>query len=299
MSRIAITGASGLLGSGLVPLLRSSGHEVVPLVRRAPSPGEIPWDPAKGELDPRALSGFDAVIHLAGESISGRFTEAHKREVMDSRTQGTRLLSEALASADRPPRALICASAVGFYGNRGDGELDEESPPGEGFLAEVVKAWERSADAARDAGLRVCHLRVGVVLTPRGGALHELLTPFRLGLGGRVGDGRQFWSWISHEDVLRAFAAVVSDPGYVGAVNATAPAPVTNAEFTRTLGKVLGRPTLFPLPAAVIKLAFGEMGQALLLDGARILPRKLLAHGFQFQHPTLEAALRFELKRPS
>jgi uncharacterized protein len=287
-----MSGASGLIGRGLVPLLRGGGHEVVPLVRRVAGPKEIHWDPAKGELDPSALSGFDAVVHLSGENISGRFTEAHKREVLQSRTRGTRLISEAASKAERPPRALVCASAIGYFGNRGDAPVDEESPPGEGFLADVVKAWEASADPARAAGLRVCHVRVGVVLTPEGGALRELLTPFRLGLGGRIGDGKQVWSWIAYEDVLRAFAAVLSDEGYVGPVNATAPAPATNAEFTRTLGKVLHRPTLLPLPAAAVKLFLGEMGQALLLDGARILPKKLLAHGFAFHQPTLEGALR-------
>ena len=299
MSRIAVSGASGLIGRGLVPTLREGGHEVVPLVRRAATAGEIFWNPANGELDPRALSGFDAVVHLSGENISGRFTEAHKREILESRARSTRLIAQTLSKMERPPRSLICASAIGYYGNRGNEPLDEESSAGEGFLAEVVKAWESSADPARAAGLRVCHVRVGVVLTPNGGALSELLTPFRLGVGGRIGDGKQVWSWIAYEDVLRVFAAVLSDEGYVGPVNATAPAPATNAELTRELGKALGRPTLFPLPAAVIKLLFGEMGQTLLLDGARILPKKLLARHFEFRYPTLEGALRALLHQPS
>jgi uncharacterized protein len=297
MSRIVMSGASGLLGRGLVRRLRASGHEVTPLVRREAAPGEIRWDPTHGQLDPGALSGFDVVVHLSGENISGRFTEAHKREVRESRTRSTRLIAEASAHAERPPRALICASAVGYYGNRGDDALDEDSPPGEGFLPDLVKAWEASADPARAAGLRVCHLRVGIVLSAEGGALPELLTPFRLGLGGRVGDGRQVWSWIAEEDVLRAFQALVEDEGYVGPVNGTAPAPATNAEFTRALGKVLGRPTILPLPAAVVRLAFGEMGQTLLLDGARVLPQRLLARGFQFRHPTLDGALRAAIAR--
>jgi uncharacterized protein (TIGR01777 family) len=279
--------------------LREEGHELTRLVRREPSANEIRWDPARGTLDPEAVSGFDAAIHLSGENISGRFTAAHKREVLESRTLSTRLISEGLAKASRPPAALICASAIGYYGDRGDETLDERSPPGTGFLADVVKAWEESADPARAAGLRVCHVRVGVVLTEEGGALHEMLTPFRLGLGGRVGDGTQVWSWIGYEDVLRVFASVLTDARYVGPVNATAPAPATNAEFTRVLGKVLGRPTVLPLPAAAIKLIFGEMGQALLLDGARILPRMLLERGFSFRHPTLEGALRAALKMPS
>jgi uncharacterized protein (TIGR01777 family) len=290
-----MSGASGLLGRGLASMLRGEGHRVVALVRHAPSADEIPWDPATGQLDPAALSGFDAAVHLSGENISGRFTEAHKREVLESRTRSTRLLSESLARASIPPRALICASAIGYYGDRGDQPLDEDSPPGKGFLADVVKAWEASADPARAAGLRVCHLRVGVVLTREGGALRELLTPFRLGLGGRIGNGRQVWSWISHEDVVRAFRALVFDAGFAGAVNATAPNAATNKEFTRTLGKVLGRPTLLPLPAAVIKLVFGEMGETLLLEGARVLPRKLLARGFEFHQPDLEGALRHAL----
>ncbi len=299
VSRIAMSGASGLLGRGLAKLLRSEGHEVVPLVRRAAAAGEIPWDPMAGRLDPAALSGFDAVVHLSGENISGRFTDSHKRAVLESRTRSTALLSQALAQTERPPRALICASAIGYYGDRGDAPLDEESPPGEGFLADVVKAWEASADPARVAGLRVCHLRVGVVLSSEGGALRELLTPFRLGVGGRIGNGRQVWSWISYDDIVRAFRALIFEPAYVGAVNGTAPNPTTNRELTRALGKVLKRPTLLPLPAAVIRLVFGEMGETLLLEGARVVPKKLLAHGFTFLHPSLEEALRHALQHPS
>lgn len=296
--RIAMTGASGLIGRELTAFLTSGGHEVLPLVRRAPSENEIFWDPMRGEIELERLEGLDAVVHLAGESIAGgRWTPARKAEILDSRVRGTCLIAEAIAKLKNPPRVLVSASATGFYGNRGDEILDEESAPGTGFLAEVCQAWEQAAEPARRAGVRVVTMRTGIVLTPRGGALAPMLLPFQLGLGGVIGSGRQWMSWIDFDDLLGAFHAALVNESLEGPVNATAPHPVKSAEFVRTLGKVLGRPTLFPLPEPVVKLMLGELGEALLLDGARILPRKLLASGFEFAFPDLEAALRHELGR--
>jgi len=294
--RVAVTGASGLIGRGLTPLLRGEGHEVATLVRgRAPRAGEIAWDPAAGTIDAAALEAFDAVVHLSGESIAGRFTEAHKRTVKESRVASTRLVAQTLANLSRKPAVLVCASAIGFYGDRGDESLDEDSPAGTGFLSEVCLAWEAAADPARAAGIRVCHVRVGMVLSKEGGALKELLTPFRLGAGGRLGDGRQFMSWIDHDDIVGAFRHCLLTEALSGPVNGTGPAPVTNADFTRVLARVLHRPAIFPLPAPVIRGIFGEMGQALLLDGARVFPRALERTGYRFAFTDLEASLRHQL----
>jgi uncharacterized protein (TIGR01777 family) len=296
--RIAMTGASGLIGSALAAHLAREGHEVLPLVRRAPREHEIFWDPMRGEIEIERLEGLDAVVHLAGESIAaGRWTPARKAEILDSRVRGTGLVAEAIAKLKNPPRVLVSASATGFYGNRGDEILDEESAPGTGFLAEVCQAWEQATEPARRAGLRVVTMRTGIVLTPHGGALAQMLPPFRMGLGGVIGSGRQWMSWIGFADLLRAFHAALVTESLQGPVNATAPHPVKSAEFVRTLGKVLTRPTLFPLPEPAVKLMLGELGEALLLDGARVLPRKLLASGFEFAFPDLEAALRSELGR--
>ncbi len=296
--RVVISGASGLLGRGLVQRLRAEGHEVATLIRgRAPGPNEIRWDPVAGELDARALEGFDAVMHLSGENIAGRFTDAHKTSVTRSRVGSTALLSRTLATLASKPRALICASAIGYYGNRGDESLDEASAHGAGFLPEVCVAWEAAAEPARAAGIRVCHVRVGVVLSPNGGALKELLTPFKLGVGGRLGDGKQFMSWIDYDDIVGAFAHCMVTDDLVGPVNGTGPAPVSNAEFTSVLGHVLHRPTLFPLPAPVIRTLFGEMGQVLLLEGARVVPVALEKSGYRFRFSTLEGSLRHQLGR--
>jgi uncharacterized protein len=296
--RVAVTGATGLVGSALVAELRAGGHRVDRVSRRPPRPGttDIHWDPAGGRLDPRALEGADAVVHLAGESIAaGRWTAAAKARIRDSRVGGTRLVADTLARLDRPPRVLVSVSAVGYDGDRGDEPLTEDSRPGAGFLADVARAWEAAADPARAAGIRVVHPRLGLVLAGQGGALPRMALPFRLGLGGVIGSGRQYWSWIALADVVRVIELALALDGLAGPVNAVAPAPATNREFTRVLGRVLARPTLLPLPAPAVRLLMGEMGRALLLDSARVLPRRLEHAGFRFRHPDLEGALRAAL----
>ena len=301
--KVAVTGATGLIGSALVPFLRSGGHEAVPLRRASASGGpggggEAEWDPRTGALSAEVLDGLDAVVHLAGENVAGgRWTAARKARIRDSRVDGTRRLAAALAALPRPPRTLVAASAIGFYGDRGDEALDESSAPGEGFLPEVCQAWEASAAAAREAGLRVVHLRVGIVLTPAGGALGQMLLPFRMGVGGVIGSGRQYMSWVALDDVLGGVLHALRTEDLAGAVNVVAPNPVTNAAFTKTLGRVLGRPTILPLPAFGARLAFGEMADALLLASTRVEPARLRDSGFRFGHPGLEDALRHVLGR--
>lgn len=296
--RVAITGASGLVGSYLVSDLQASGHLPLRLVRRDPGDGEIFWDPERGEVELERLEGLDAVVHLAGESLaSGPWTAARKAAIMDSRRKGTEILSRALARLEAPPKVLVSASAIGYYGAHGDEPLDESSPPGTDFLAEVCRAWEAATEPARDAGVRVVNLRIGMILAGHGGALPRMLPPFRMGLGGPLGDGRQVMSWVALEDVIGAIRHAIRTEGLSGPLNATAPHPATNAEFTRTLGRVLGRPAFVPVPAAAIRLMFGEMGKSLLLAGARVLPRRLLESGYAFQYPDLEAALRHALGR--
>jgi hypothetical protein len=297
--RIAITGASGMIGQALAPLLETGGHQVVRLVRgRAARENEIAWDPARGTLDASALRGIDAVVHLAGENVAaGRWTEARKRALRDSRTLPTATLAGALASVEGGPRTLVCASAIGVYGDRGDEELVETSPLGADFLADLGRAWEDSTAAAARAGVRVVHLRFGIVLSPRGGALAKMLTPYSLGLGGPLGSGRQWMSWVAIDDTIGAIQHALVTDSLAGAVNVTAPSPVRNSEFTRGLGRVLGRPTPFPAPAFALKLAFGEMAGALLLGSQRVLPAKLLASGYRFRFAELEPALRHVLGR--
>lgn len=301
LRRIAISGASGLLGAAVGDLLRDQGREVVPLVRpRSDGSGQaregIPWDPANGRLSADDLEGIDAVVHLAGESIFGmRWTDAKKERILDSRVRGTRLVAETLASLDSPPPVLVCASAVGFYGDREDELLDEESTKGEGFLADVCWRWEGAAAAAREAGIRTVHLRFGVILTTRGGALDQMLPPFRAGVGGKLGSGRQWMSWIHLDDAARAVAFALDQESLSGPVNAVAPEPVRNRQLTRRLGKILGRPTLVPVPRLALRLALGEMGEELLLYSARVRPGRLQEAGFEFRHPELESALRAEL----
>jgi uncharacterized protein (TIGR01777 family) len=283
-----------------VSALVAAGHRVDRVSRRPPQPGttDIQWDPSRGLLDARLLDGADAVVHLAGESVAARrWTAAVKDRIRRSRVESTRLVAETAARLARRPQVLVAASGVGYYGNRADEALTEESPPGAGFLADVARAWEAAADPARAAGIRVVHLRFGVVLAGHGGALSRIALPFRLGLGGVVGDGRQYWSWIALPDVVRVIELAIDLERLAGPVNAVAPAPVTNREFTRALGRVLGRPTLVPLPTAAVRLLFGEMGQALLLDSTRALPRRLERTGFRFQHPDVEGALRAALGR--
>ncbi len=288
-----MTGSSGLIGSALVPALRAAGHEPLRLVRRpARAADEVRWSPEE-PLDTGALAGVEAIVHLAGESIDGRWTERRRRAILESRTHGTRRVAEAAAALEPRP-VLLCASAMGIYGDRGDEELADGAPRGEGFLADVVEAWEAAADPARAAGARVVHLRHTVVLSRRGGALARLLLPFRLGLGGPVGNGRQWWSWIALEDLVGVYLYALSEP-LEGPVNAAAPEPVRNREFARALGRALHRPAVAPLPAFVVRAVFGEMGRELLLTSKRVLPARLQASGYAFSHRTLDAALAHEL----
>ena len=297
---VAVSGAGGLIGSALISSLRASGHRAVALVRRAPRPGEdaLGWDPSSGALTPANSAVADAVIHLAGESIMGlRWTVEKKRRIRESRVTATRLLAQTLTRLPKPPTVLICASGIGYYGSRGDGVVTEDSRQGTGFLADLARDWEAATATAIAQGIRVVSLRIGVVLSKQGGALATMLTPFRLGLGGVVGSGAQWMSWIALDDVIGAIVHILSTDGLRGPVNAVAPAPVTNAEFTRTLGRVLGRPTLVPLPAFAARLALGEMADELLLTSQRVLPARLEASGYSFRHPSLEGALRAELGR--
>lgn len=298
-ARVLVTGASGLIGATLVPFLTTGGHAVTRLVRNArPDTGTIRWDPDAGTVDAAGLDGHDAVVHLAGESIaSGRWTPARKERIRQSRVRGTRLLAETLARLPHPPRTLVSASAIGWYGDRGDAIVDEDAAPGSGFLADVCREWEAASEPARVAGIRVVHVRLGVVLTPAGGALAQMLTPFRLGVGGRIGDGRQWMSWIGIDDAVGALHHALVTETLSGAVNAVAPDPVTNADFTKTLARVLRRPALLPVPAAAARLAFGEMADALLLASTRVRPARLAAAGYPFRTPTLEGALRRLLGR--
>ena len=296
---VAITGASGLIGHALVDRLRAHGKRVRRLVRsaRPESPDDIVWDPMRGVLAPRDLEGAEAVIHLAGEPIAQRWTSARRQAIRESRVRGTELLARAIAALERAPRVMLSGSAVGYYGDRGDEAVSEESAAGTDFLAGVAQEWEAAAGAARDAGVRVVLLRSGIVLNPHGGALEKLLPPFRLGVGGPLGSGRQWMSWIALDDHLRAMEHALATTGLHGPVNFVAPNPVTNAEFAATLGRALGRPALVPVPAFALELLYGEMARATLLAGQRVLPKALLRSGFHFEHPTLEDALRFELAR--
>jgi uncharacterized protein (TIGR01777 family) len=295
---VLISGATGFVGRALVAHLSASGYEVRRLVRgRAGSPSDVPWDPASGELDARAVEGINAVVHLAGEAIDHRWTAERKRAILESRVSGTTLIASTIASLQRKPRVLVSASAVGYYGNQGDAPLDESSPRGAGFLADVVGAWEGAAEPARAAGIRVVHPRFGLVLNPEGGVLARLLPIFNLGGGGRIGSGDQVMSWIARDDLLRAIAFLLARDDVSGPVNLTAPAPATNAEFSHTLGRVLHRPAVAGVPEFAVKLAFGEMGEQTVLASQRVLPRVLERHGFTFRWPTLESALEHELGR--
>lgn len=304
-----MSGASGLLGSALAESLEDDGHDPCPMVRAASDEppreekelGEIPWDVHGGRLDPGDLLGLDAVVHLAGENISsGRWSEAKKRRILESREMGTRLVAESMAAAkersgERAPRVLVCASAIGYYGDRGDEWMDEESERGDGFLAEVVERWESAADPARDAGLRVVHLRFGVVLSEDGGALAKMLPPFRLGLGGRLGSGDQWMSWIHLDDSVGAVRHALAEDDLAGPVNAVSETPVPNRQFVKILGRVLGRPTIFPVPSVALKLALGEMGEELLLASTRVDGARLRDSGYDLRHPDLRGALEAEV----
>ena len=292
--RTLISGASGLVGSALRPALVSAGHTTAALVRRRAEGDQVQWDPAT-PLDASKLKGFDAIVHLAGRNISGHWSDKLKREVRESRVQGTRTLAAAAAEAFREkgqPSVFVAASATGYYGNRGDEKLTEASARGQGFLAEVCQEWEDSAAPAAEAGVRVVQLRIGVVLAKYGGALRAMLPPFRLGFGGPVGDGRQYMSWITLEDVVGTFLFALTNESLRGPVNGVAPQAVRNREFVRELGRAIHRPAVIPLPAFVVRAVFGEMGDALLLSSARVTPAKLETAGYHFQHPELPGALR-------
>ncbi len=296
--RILVTGSTGLIGSALIPLLRAGGHETVRLVRAQtrPQSGEIQWDPAAGKLDASALEGFDGVVHLSGENIGdGRWTAGRKQRIYDSRVKSTQLLSESLAQLTQPPKMLVCASAIGYYGERGDELLREDSGAGTGFLADLCRDWESACQPAAKKGIRIVNLRNGVVLSGRGGALPRMVLPYRFFVGGKVGSGKQFLSWIALEDTVDLILHALSTVALQGPVNAVAPNPVTNLEFTKILGRVLRRPTVFPVPAFIIRLAFGQMGEELLLASQRVEPTRLLTTGFAFRYPQLEGALRHAL----
>jgi uncharacterized protein (TIGR01777 family) len=288
---VLVSGVSGLIGAALLPFLKTRGYRIVRLVRRTASEeGEIGWNPS-APLDANAVSGFGAVIHLAGESVIGRWTEAKKKRILESRALGTKNLCEALAKAPQKPRVLVCASATGYYGDRGEESLRERSTSGRGFLSEVCRQWEAATKPAADAGIRTVSLRIGIVLSTRGGALQKMLTPFRLGLGGRIGTARQWWSWIHVEDLIGAIHHILKNDLLQGPVNGVCPRPVTNAEFTRTLASVLSRPAIFPVPAIAARLAFGQMADEVLLASQRVEPAKLIASGYPFQFVDLRNAL--------
>lgn len=297
--KIFVSGASGLIGSALTPLLQSRGHDVVPLVRRRPAPGEaaLAWDPERGTIDRAGLEGADVVIHLAGENVFGRWSPAKKQRIRDSRVHGTKLVSEALAGLNRPP-TLLAASAIGYYGDRGSEEVTEQSSPGEDFLANVARDWEAATAPATRAGIRVANLRFGVVLTPAGGALAKMLPVFRMGLGGPVGSGNQYLSWITRDDAIHAVVHVLMTGTLAGPVNITAPRPITNREFAKALGKTLGRPAVVTVPAFALRMAFGTEGAAMLQSGQRVLPARLLTSGFHFAFDAVEPALRHLLAAP-
>ena len=302
--KVIVTGATGLVGRALIRSLLSDGHEVTRLVRgeaqgfRAPGTKAVHWEPDEGVVNAQELEGHDAAVHLAGEPIaSGRWDDEKKRRIRESRVNVTRLLAETLAGLNEKPRVLVSASAIGFYGDRGDEALSEESASGEDFLSEVCREWEKATLSASQAGIRVVHLRIGFVLSAEGGGLPKMLTPFKLGVGGRVGSGRQYISWITLDELISIIRRALEDEHLRGPVNAVAPNPATNGEFTKTLGRVLGRPTIFPLPAFAARLAFGEMADAVLLSSTRVVPARLQEAGYKFSHPELEGALRHVLKK--
>jgi uncharacterized protein len=288
--RILVSGVSGPVGKALLPELRKRGH-VIRLVRgRVTGNDQISWNPAQA-LPPQQVEGFDIVIHLAGETIVGRWNAAKKARIRDTRVQGTKTLVESLTKTAHPPRVFICASAIGYYGDRGDEILREESAPGSDFLAQVCRDWETATQPATNAGIRTVNTRFGVILSRNGGALPKMLPPFRMGVGGRIGNGRQWMSWIHIADVVGAIEHALDNPSVTGAVNVVGPNPAMNAEFTRTLARVLHRPAIFPMPAFAARLAFGEMGDALLLASQRVEAAKLTANGYRFQFEDLSAAL--------
>lgn len=301
MARILVSGVSGPIGTALIPSLKSSGARISRLTRKGATHSAsdeqfIPWDPAE-PIAPDAVSGFDAAIHLAGESIVGRWTEAKKKEIRNSRVNGTTNLARALARAENKPRVFICGSAIGYYGDRGNQVLNEASTSGTGFLSEVCVEWEKATSAAAEAGIRTICMRTGIVLSPKGGALGKMLTPFKMGVGGRIGNGRQWMSWVDVQDVVGAIHHMLRTDLLQGPVNMVAPKPVTNAEFTRTLASVLKRPAIFPVPAFIVKLAFGEMGETALLGSQRVEPSRLVASGYPFRFSNLQSSLENTIQK--
>jgi hypothetical protein len=298
--KVLISGASGLVGTALSEELKKEGHDVLRLVRREPrSPGEVQWDTERGIHDTSSLH-VDAVVHLAGESIAeGRWNDAKKRRILESRKQGTRALAESLAKLPTKPKVLVSASAIGYYGDRGSETLTESSTSGSNFVAEVCREWEAATQPAVDAGLRVVNVRIGVVLAAEGGALKKMLLPFQLGAGGKLGSGDQVMSWVGLTDVVGILRHAIETDGLAGPVNATSPNAVTNLEYTKTLGRVLSRPTIFPMPAFAARLAFGQMADELLLASADVKPKVLQESGYTFRQPELEACLRSVLNKPS
>ena len=296
--KVLVSGASGMVGTALTRKLNSEGHNVTPLRRSNSNQSTDPnWDPASERIDLSHGGPWDAVVHLAGENIAaGRWTNKLKRAIRDSRVNGTRLLCNALAKSEHKPAVIVCASAVGYYGDSGDVELNEDSPSGDGFLPTVCREWEAAAQPARDAGIRVVHMRIGVVLGREGGALAKMLTPFKLGAGGILGNGKQYMSWITLNDVVRAMIYAINTESLVGPVNAVAPNPVTNRTFTKALGRALKRPTIVPMPAFAARMAFGEMADALLLSSIRVVPDRLVHAGFEFDHPSIDGAFASILK---
>lgn len=293
--RVVVSGARGFIGTALCVALRERDDDVVELTRGEAGDGRVHWDPEAGEIDPAALDGADAIVHLAGEPIAGLWTSGKKRRIIESRRAGTKLIAEAAAAADKPPKVFVGSSAIGFYGDRGNEVLSENSGNGDGFLAEVVRVWEQSASAARDAGIRTVNLRIGLVIGRDGGMLGPLKPLFKLGGGGKVGSGRQWWSWVALDDVVAAFLAAIDDENLSGAYNVTAPKPVTNAEFTKVFAKVLHRPAILPAPAFAMRLALRDMADEMLLASQRADSGRLQETGFKFRHTDLADALKAAL----
>lgn len=294
--KVVVTGASGLIGSALVPALESAGHEVIRLVRRAPrSQNEREWNP-EGEPDAALVDGADAVVHLASETIKGWWTRSKKERILNSRVRGTEMIAKSIAAAEHKPRVFVSASGIGYYGHRKDEILTEESSSGRGFLAELAREWERAARPSEKAGVRTVLLRISLVLSGRGGALQAMVPSFRMGMGGRVANGKQYWPWITIEDMVRVILFAIENDSLSGPVNVCAPQQTTNREFTLALGRVLHRPTIFPLPSVAVTLILGEMGQEALLTSTRAEPQKLKAAGFTYRHPEIGEALASVLK---